>query len=125
MAINSAFFVQSLNDHVQYLRKVTNTLKGIDDFHGNTCTQCKLGQWLYQDGRGNLEACTPDGSHLFGLLEDRHKRFHDFSNEVLAQHRSGDAVGSYRAMTEMHKLSNEMVSLLLKADRHASAAVAA
>ncbi len=125
MATNNAFFVQRLNDHIQYLRKVTNTLKGVDDFQGTACTECKLGKWLYDDGHDDLEACAPDGSHLFDLLEEKHKRFHDFSNDALTQHRSGDAVGSYRAMTEMHKLSNEMVSLLLKADRHASAAVAA
>lgn len=125
MATSNAFFVQRLNDHIQYLRRVTNTLKGKDDFHGTSCTQCQLGLWIYQEGREDLDACTPEGSHLFELLEEKHKRFHDFSNEALAQHSSGDSVGSYRAMTEMHKLSNEMVSLLLEADRHAGAAVAA
>lgn len=124
MPTSNAFFVQRLNDHIQYLRKVTNTLKGADDFQGTECTQCKLGQWLYHEGQADFNACVPDGNELFALLEEKHKRFHVFSNDALAKHRSGDSINSYRAMTEMHKLSNEMVKLLLTADRYARSAVA-
>ncbi|UOG92807.1 MAG: CZB domain-containing protein [Candidatus Thiothrix sulfatifontis] len=122
MASNNAFFIQRLNDHIQYLRKVTNTLKGVDDFEGTACTECKLGQWLYHNGHEHLQNSAPDGSFLFEFLEKNHKRFHDSSDEALAQYRNGNAVGSYRAVTEMHKLSNEMVALLLKADRHSRTA---
>ncbi|OQX15441.1 MAG: hypothetical protein BWK73_06785 [Thiothrix lacustris] len=121
MASNNAFFVQRLNDHIQYLRKITNTLKGTDGFQGNAHTECQLGEWLYRDGHNDLNAL-PDGNFLFEQLEEKHKRFHDFSDEALAQHQQGNQIGSYRAMTEVHKLSNEMVALLLKADRHSRAA---
>jgi hypothetical protein len=122
MARGNAFFVQRLNDHIQYLRRVTNTLKGEDDFRGCTCNQCKLGLWLYSEGREALEACTEDGEYLFTVLEEKHKRFHDVSHEALVRHAAGDYVNGYRSMTDMLRISRELVSLLLEADQQASAA---
>lgn len=125
MKTSNAFFVQRLNDHIQYLRRVTNTLKGEDDFHGSSHTQCKLGRWLYSEGKDDLGACMPEGRRLFESLLAKHQHFHDVSDDALAKHAAGDYINSYRAMTEMLKLSGELVSLLLEADQHTRAALAA
>ncbi len=125
MASGNAFFVQRLNDHIQYLRRVSNTLKGEDNFQGTACTHCKLGLWLYSEGKEDLAADTESGAHLFEALVEKHKRFHLVSNEALAKHAVGDYINSYRAMTDMHRLSGELVSLLLKADQQATSAAVA
>lgn len=122
MAKSNAFFMQRLNDHIQYMKRVSNTLKGKDNFQGTACTHCKLGLWLYSEGKADLAVDTEGGVHLFEALVEKHEHFHIVSNEVLEKHAAGDGINSYRAMTEMHKLEGELVSLLLTADQRATSA---
>lgn len=117
MGNNSAFFMQRLNDHIQYLSRVTKTLADKDDFHGTDCHSCKLGKWIDSSGREDVVAHAPHAEGLFERLVERHEYFHSVSNEVLAKHQVGDTVNCYRAMTEMHKVSGQLVSLLLDIDR--------
>jgi hypothetical protein len=119
MSNNKAFFVQRLNDHIQYLGKVTNTLKGADNFQGTNCHQCKLGTWIDSEGKHTIAQLTSDAQAQFHELMEKHELFHDHSNAALLKHKAGDHLGSRRAMTEMHKLSGQLVNLLLDLDRKA------
>ena len=119
MDSKKAFFMQRLNDHIQYLDKVTKTLKGTADFHGSDCHCCKLGMWLDNEGKQEIEEYATGASHLFGTLQEQHEKFHVLSNDVLQAHEQQDGDNSYKAMTEMHKVSGQLVSLLLEVDRQA------
>lgn len=120
MRRGNAVFIRRLNDHLQYLERVTDTLKGESDFQGVSCTECKLGRWIDSDGRDIMEACVPDGARLFEALVEKHRQFHVISDEALARQAAGDYLNGYRAMTEMLRVSNELASLLLDADQWAS-----
>lgn len=119
MSSKNAYFLQRLNEHVQYLRRVNATLKGEDHFQGKAHTECKLGQWLYGTGEQLLQinAVTQE---LFTMIEGKHHAFHEASDQALALHHAGDHVNSYRAMTTMLKVSGELVNLLLTADQQAA-----
>lgn len=117
MGNNNAFFMQRLNDHIQYLGRVTKTLNGKDDFLGTDCHSCKLGKWIDSTGREDVITHAPLAQELFDKLVERHEHFHTVSNDVLGKHQQGDSVSCYRSMTEMHKLSGQLVGLLLEMDR--------
>lgn len=116
--------MQRLNDHIQYLDKVTKTLKGHSDFKGCDCHHCKLGTWLYGEAALEVQLYDEEAQTLFKVLLERHEQFHKISNDVLQSHATGDATSAYRGMTEMHKLSNQLVSLLLQMDRQLKAIAA-
>ena len=117
MDSKKAFFMQRLNDHIQYLDKVTKTIKGLMDFHGSDCHCCKLGMWLDTDGKQEINAYATGANHLFDTLVTQHEQFHVISSNVLEKHQQGDKDSAYKAMTEMHKLSGQLVSILLEIDR--------
>jgi len=60
--VGKAFFLQRLNDHVVYLKKVQRTLDGTEDFQVTDCHDCKLGKWLY--GEGVITASWPQCSRI-------------------------------------------------------------
>ncbi len=111
-----AFYLQRMNDHVQYLQKIRATLKGTGDFQGMECTQCALGQWAYGEGRDEVLSYGAEMHDLYEDLLEQHKAFHQASSEALSCHQNDDEHGQYRAMTEMHTLSNDLVQRLLKMD---------
>ena len=101
MDSKKAFFMQRLNDHIQYLDKVTKTIKGLMD----------------SDGKQEINAYATGANHLFDTLVTQHEQFHVISSSVLEKHQQGDKDSAYKAMTEMHKLSGQLVSILLEIDR--------
>jgi hypothetical protein len=54
---------------------------------------------------------------LFDSLLEPHQRFHDVSQEAVEKYALGDAAGAKSAVTEMHKLSNVLISILLELDK--------
>jgi len=115
----SAFFLMRLNDHVQYLKKIDNTLKGKGDFEGCTYDVCKLGVWINQEGPQEV-AKLSDSARAGEILEsikEPHKRFHDVSHEVLEKQKAGDQASAVALVTEMHRLSTEISNKLLELDK--------
>jgi hypothetical protein len=112
-----AFFFQRLNDHVQYLKKIQETLDGKGDFQGSHYQECKLGKWLYNEGPEEAAAVGDDARSLFDNLLEPHQRFHDVSHEAVRKHMEGDQTAAKTAVTEMHKLSNVLISILLELDK--------
>lgn len=112
-----AFFFQRMNDHVQYLKKIQATLDGNGEFNGTDFQECKLGKWLYTDGPEEASAISEETRNLFDNLLEPHQRFHDASHEAVEKHLAGDTEGAKKAVTEMHKLSNVLISLLLDLDK--------
>jgi hypothetical protein len=115
-----AFFLQRMNDHVQYLGKIKATLNQYGDFQGTECQHCALGKWLYGNGAHEASELGHEGARLFEQLIEPHEHFHEASARALSAFKQGDEVGQYRAMTEMHQLSNQLVKMLLDLDRYAS-----
>lgn len=115
----TAFFLQRMNDHVQYLNKIKATLNKNSDFQGTSCQQCALGKWLYGDGAQEAQAISADAHKLFEQLFEPHEQFHAASARALSYFAAGDELGQYRAMTEMHQLSNYLIKNLLDLDRFA------
>ncbi len=112
-----AFFLMRLNDHVQYLKHITDTLDGKANFAGSSHTDCKLGQWIY--GEGEAEVATladPRAKDIFDKIKDPHEKFHSISKTVLEKHANGDAEGAKKAATEMHVLSTQIYNRLLDLD---------
>lgn len=116
----TAFFFQRMNDHVQYLKKIQSTLDGKGDFHGTDFHDCKLGKWLYDDGPEEASAVSEEARRLFDNLLEPHQRFHDSSHEAVQKHLDGDNEGAKAAVTEMYKLSNVLINILLKLDKLAN-----
>ena len=125
MSSKKAFFMQRLNDHIQYLDKVTRTIKGKMEFAGTNCRCCKLGQWIYAEGREEISSYAPAAAPLFEQLIEKHEEFHVISNTILAQFHAGDISQIHQEMTEVHKLSSQLVSILLDIDRYSRQTIAA
>lgn len=115
-----AFFLQRLNDHVQYLNRIQRTLDGRGDFPGTDCHECALGHWLYGDGANEAAAVGDEAKQVFDGLLDPHERFHLASKRALDLQQSGDRSGSEQAITEMMKLSVVLVDNLIALDRLAN-----
>lgn len=116
----TAFFLQRMNEHVQYLSKIKAALNKQTNFQGTDCQQCALGKWLYGEGLQEAHALGIDAQKLFEQLIEPHKKFHEASSRALTHFSEGDEVGQQRAMTEMHQLSNHLVQTLLDLDRFAN-----
>ncbi|WP_028488518.1 CZB domain-containing protein [Thiothrix lacustris] len=110
------FFIKRLNDHVQYLSKMKGRLDGLNQFEPCNCQQCALGGWLYGEGLSEVKPYGAVMEDLFQALFIPHERFHQSSDEALCCQMAGDELGTRRALTEMHQLSNTLVMLLLKMD---------
>lgn len=113
---NSAFFLQRLNDHVQYLGKLKATLEDRGDFQGTDHHSCKLGLWLDQDGPKESSAISTEAFKIFNQLLTPHQRFHQISKQALECKAAGDVALMEDAMTEMFKLSNTLVNILMELD---------
>ena len=114
------FFLQRMNDHVQYLNKIKLTLSNQGNFQGLDCHQCALGKWLYGEGRTQAKQLGEEVRKLFDQLIEPHAAFHEASARALNCHQRGDEVGKYRAMTDMHKLSTGLIQKLLDMDKYAN-----
>lgn len=116
---STAFFLQRLNDHIIYLTKVKTTLDDKGDFCGTDFHVCKLGQWLYGDGRDEAAAVSDEMLAEFDSLCKPHKDFHKASTSAITAHAEGNREVEESAFTEMHLLSNKLVTALLEIDRMA------
>ncbi len=114
-----AFFLQRMNDHVQYLSKIKATLNHRGNFQGTDCQHCALGRWLYGTGAQEVQALGAEAHKLFEQLLEPHEKFHEASARALSHFQAGDEIGQYRAMTEMHQLSSYLIKTLLELDRSA------
>jgi hypothetical protein len=113
-----AFFLQRLNDHVQYLKKIDNTLKGQGDFQGCNHHTCKLGVWMEKEGPQEVASLGNNKAvEVFESMKDPHEKFHTTSMQALEKKLAGDEEGSKSAMTEMHTLSALLSNKLLELDK--------
>jgi hypothetical protein len=114
-----AFFLMRLNDHVQYLKKIENTLADKGDFQGTCHTECKLGKWIYGEGAQEIAALNDadKGKALFDAIKDPHEQFHIASKQAVEKKKAGDAEGAKAASTQMHVLSNDICTKLLDLDK--------
>ncbi|MES9940640.1 MAG: CZB domain-containing protein [Candidatus Thiodiazotropha sp. 6PLUC2] len=113
---DSAFFLRRMNDHVQYLGKIKATLEDKGVFQGTDHHSCKLGLWLESDGPEQSSAISAEAHDIFNQLLTPHERFHQASKQALDYKATGDIAGMEYAMTEMFKLSNALVTILIELD---------
>ncbi|MCK5719264.1 MAG: CZB domain-containing protein [Thiomargarita sp.] len=113
-----AFFMRRLNDHIQYLKKLDETLKvSNSEFQGTNHRDCRLGQWIYNEGPAEINLLQNDkANQIFNSLLEPHKQFHYVSNEALEKKYNGDDSGAQSLLTELHILSNTLVNKLLELD---------
>ncbi len=116
---STAFFLQRLNDHIVYLTKIKTTLDDKGDFCGTDYHACKLGKWLYDKGKDQAAAVSDEMLAEFEKLVEPHRAFHKASASAITAHDEGNKKVEERAFTEMHLLSNKLVTLLLEMDRMA------
>ncbi|MCK5901571.1 MAG: CZB domain-containing protein [Cocleimonas sp.] len=115
---HKAFFLRRLNDHTQYLNRVSDTLTGrsaLETTNTSPCS-CKLGSWLYGDGEKEILNYGSESVAVFHELYKEHKKFHTTSKQALQSHIEGDLSKKTIAFTQMHILSAKLISLLLKLD---------
>lgn len=113
----SAFYFQRINDHVQYLRKLEDTLQDKGDFRGTDHHSCKLGKWIDTDGPGELPQGNDQAKQLFDEMIQVHEHFHVSGENALSAKSAGDSAASRQAVTEMIKDSNFLISKLMDLDR--------
>jgi len=114
---STAFFLKRLNDHVLYLKKIKLTLNNRGDFCGSDYHRCKLGEWLYGEGKEQARNISDEMLTLFESLFDPHQQFHDASAIAITAHNEGNRELETTQFTKMHTLSNTLVSILLDMDR--------
>ena len=119
-----AFFLLRMTDHLKYLDKIEATLDGRGEFRGTDFHDCKLGQWLYNEGRQEVEAFGPEALALFERLLEPHQRFHEISHQAIRQREAGDSAASRAAISQMMRLSVQLVDTLLDLDAMAKRAMA-
>lgn len=115
-----AFFLQRINDHMQYLRKIKATLDGTGDFTGTDHQSCKLGLWLYGDGPREASGVGPVATGVLQAILEPHEQFHRASGRALECQQAEQPAEREREVTEMHLLSSRLVDLLLELDGLAS-----
>ena len=113
----NAFFFQRINDHIQYLRKLEKTLKGDGDFTGASHTDCKLGVWMFGEGRQEVAEAGDKAVAVFEGLFDKHQAFHEAGSRALQAKAAGQADAVTKEVTEMIKLSNVLIAGLTELDR--------
>ncbi len=72
----SAFFFQRINDHIQYLRRLEQTLKDQGDFRGYDFHSCKLGQWIDTEGPSQIPEGADKAKLVFAEMNTVHEHFH-------------------------------------------------
>ncbi|MCU7931758.1 MAG: CZB domain-containing protein [Candidatus Thiodiazotropha sp. (ex Codakia rugifera)] len=113
---DKAFFFLRLNDHVQYLKKIQATLDGTGEFQGTDYHDCNLGKWLYSTGPEEASSVGDAAVGLFNSLLEPHQQFHDASHQAIEKQKSGDSEGAKESITEMLKLSNVLIKILINLD---------
>jgi len=116
---STAFFLQRLNDHIVYLTKIKTTLDDKGDFCGTDFHTCKLGNWLYGEGKDQASAVSDEMLAAFYKLLEPHQAFHEASATAITAHAEGNGKVEEGAFTKMHLLSNKLVTVLLEMDRMA------
>jgi len=116
---STAFFLQRLNDHIVYLTRIKTTLDNKGDFCGTDFHICKLGKWLYGEGKDQAAAVSDEMLKEFNKLIEPHQAFHEASVSAITAHTEGNRKVEESAFTEMHLLSNRLVTILLEMDRMA------
>ncbi|RUM94338.1 MAG: hypothetical protein DSZ28_03705 [Thiothrix sp.] len=114
---STAFFLQRLNDHIVYLTRIKTTLDDKGDFCGTDFHTCKLGEWLYGEGKDQAAGVSDEMLTEFDKLFEPHKAFHEASASAITAHAEGNKKAEEHAFTKMHLLSNTLVTLLLEMDR--------
>lgn len=115
----TAFFLQRMNDHLQYLNKIKATLDGKGDFQGCDHHSCKFGRWVDSDGPKEASELGNEAQALFDSIIEPHRQFHEASKAALELQGAGDKAQSGQKVTEMHRLSSQLVEKLLQLDRMA------
>jgi hypothetical protein len=118
-----AFFLLRMNDHLQYLRRISATLEGDGDFRGSSHQDCALGRWLDDAAVRESAGYGPAAVRLVQELAAPHESFHAASARALDALAAGRAGDCARESTTMHQLSNQLVSQLLAIDAFASGKV--
>lgn len=114
---SSAFLMLRLNDHIQYMKKVQQSLNDQNDFDGVDCHHCKLGEWLYGEGPDEIKAIgNAELESVFQSLFEPHQQYHDASQKAIQFHQAQNQEEAKKYETEMIVLSNHLVNLLLKLD---------
>lgn len=113
-----AFFMMRLNDHIQYLKKMEAALNGEKDFLGTDHKSCKLGGWLYAEGKVEVaDLHNPKAQEVFDNLFEPHQQFHEAGQRALKAKAAGDDKAAKEAMTEMYRLSALLTNRLLDLDK--------
>ena len=112
----TAFFMRRMNDHVQYLCKIEDTLDERGDFYGTDHHSCNLGRWLDNEGPEQSSAVGVEARTVLDQLISPHEQFHRASDQAFERKAAGDPAGMKDAMTEMYKLSTTMVNMLIELD---------
>ncbi|MCU7842076.1 MAG: CZB domain-containing protein [Candidatus Thiodiazotropha sp. (ex Troendleina suluensis)] len=113
---DKAFFFLRLNDHVQYLKKIQATLDGTGEFQGTDYHDCNLGKWIYSTGPDEASSVGDEAVSLFNTLLEPHQQFHNSSHQAIEKQNAGDIDGANHAITEMVKLSNVLIKILIDLD---------
>jgi hypothetical protein len=119
-----AFFRKRVNDHVQYLHHLNQTLEDnrcfeeptpSDCFKGTSDTNCNLGRWLYGEGLIEITALkNPNIKHIFYTIFEPHTRFHALSKEAIEKRQAGDKQGAQALIAEMTEISEQLTTQLLE-----------
>jgi len=116
MMTKKAFFLRHLNDHIQYLKNIEAAIKGQINFVTTTHHECKLGQWLYNEGPIEIASMSSKAKRLFNNLLEPHQRFHELGQQALEKQQAGDEVAAKKLLTELHIVSTEITHILLELD---------
>ena len=98
-------------------KKIKLTLDDRGDFCGSDYHLCKLGEWLYGEGKEQSSNISDEMLATFESLFEPHQQFHDASAIAITAHEEGNTETEATQFNKMHTLSNTLVSIFLDMDR--------
>jgi len=101
-------------DHGKFMQNVFRAIEGKVGYTFVDHTQCDLGRWYYSEGIKDISTYGDEAINLFKNMEKAHIEFHAAGNEAVKLFNEGKIEEADRKVSEMIRLSKELVDYLIK-----------
>lgn len=110
MGIKNYVLYRAKSDHILWKKRLASLISGKSELSENELTDhqsCRLGKWW-----GLAKSEFMGKSQSFVLIEEPHKRVHEFGKEAARRFNSGDKKGALESYFKMEDASKEVVKYL-------------
>lgn len=109
---NKEVFRKALDNHLNYLKDVQETIHGVSDYCGTDHLACPLGKWIYGKGAEDVKVFGQKAMAIFQQLHEPHEQFHISSNKVIQAFSDHKQEEAKRPLSDMIIQSNKLIQLI-------------